>query len=166
MRNLLQLDREFVALLALIENGEATEEAIAALEQHEQDLAAKGEGYIGVIRSIEQEAKTHQALATYHADKVTGLSGRASWLRGRLEAAMRLRKLDKLKTVHGTASLRTGHAKMCGVVIEDPAAIPREWFRPVEQPEPDKARIKAALLAGQPVPGAKLADAPTWMELK
>lgn len=169
-KSILQLDREFLAIMNAIEDfdGEPPDWLVADLERIEGELVDKAFGYISIYRQFELDQLAHEEQRNYHASQLARLEKRKQWLAGRIEAAMRIRKIDKLKTVVGTAALRTGHDKMRAVDVVDLTLVPKKYMVTPLPPPPhaDKKAIQAAILAGEKVPGAVLKPNPEWLEIR
>lgn len=83
------------------------------------------------------------------------LEERAERVRGYLLNAMRYAGIERIDSPHFALSIK---ANPPAVRIDDACRLPEEYLRTPEPPapEPDRARIRAALASGLDVPGARL----------
>ena len=138
--------------------GEVTDEFCAALERIEGALADRVDGY-GYVRVglLNRAKELHDEEDRLYRRRVR-LERRVEQLEERLCEGLRVAGLPKVEGARWTATLPKPPRK---VEVYDPAALPRELFRPVpepREPQPDKAEIAKALKKGLPVPGARLVD--------
>jgi len=103
---------------------------------------------------------TTQAIASGTADYIGELQERHARLEQRIHAirslifkVMQAADLKKKELPEATLSIRAGQPK---VVIVNEKEIPQDFLR--VKTEPDKSRIKAAIGAGEHVPGASLSN--------
>lgn len=88
------------------------------------------------------------------ADRAARLAARAEAHRANLAAIMQAIGQAKVERPAATVSRRPDTVS---VEIASPGDIPSQLMREIVKREPDKAAIKAQLLAGEDVPGAVLA---------
>ena len=144
---------------AMLEGGADSPEAMTALDEHlkglEAALESKAEGYAGVIRELEmratartEEVKRIRALADADATL-------AQRLQERLRDAMIATGTTRVETARFRITVQANGGKQPLVI--DPGAVddlPAAMTRIVR--EPDKEAIRAALEAGDSIPGCEL----------
>lgn len=132
----------------LSEAGIAELRALTAAAQHSTaDLAC-------YIRELELEAEAVKAMLSAAADRATRLTARAAKWRNYLLETMDLAGLNVVKDPRITLTIKTNPP---AVQIADDAAIPPGYYREIPaRIEPDKTAIKAALKAGEVIPGVSL----------
>ena len=152
------LGTQYLALLDTLSGSDFDAQTIADTIEStgiEDDIQHKIEGYEMVARnleayvpSIDHEIARLQALKAHR-------KGVAEQLRGRVLRFMLDTGIERVTAPRFTISIRANPEK---VVIFNEAQLPAEYWRepPVPDSMPDKTLIKAALKAGQDVPGAKL----------
>jgi hypothetical protein len=74
-----------------------------------------------------------------------------------LDLLTKREELGDAPAVPGVARLQANGGKP-PLVILDPAAVPPAWCRPAVSPGPDTDRIRAALDAGETIPGVTLGE--------
>jgi hypothetical protein len=104
------------------------------------------------------EAAHRVAMAKAEAEAIKDLAAKA---RAALLEAMEETGMPSVSTKHHTAS--TGGAAR-SVIVTDLAAIPAEYLKQ-PPPEPDKQRMRAALLDGDVIPGAVLSNSATVLRI-
>lgn len=153
-KTLYQINEEYLSLLAQIEelDGEITPELEAAIQINEEDHAAKLEAYGHIISNYKAEAEACKAEAARLKTK----ADRAIRAAERLKDTIRyfLTVTDRRKAAAGlyTFSLRDSKA----VNVTDESLLPSEFWRVKTTREVSKTDIKAAIEAGQIVPGAEI----------
>lgn len=154
MRKLYEINSDLEGLLTAMglemeENGEVSDETVARLNQLQIEKDAKIEGLVLWVKNLKarvEEAKAEKArIAKIQAAGERELEWVKSIIRTELAG-------KPFKTLNASVSYRTTHDN---VDIEDPSAIPARFIKPGD---PDKTAIKEALLAGETVNGASLAD--------
>lgn len=125
------------------------------LEGMAGDLQAKGVSVVMVARGMEAMAASIKAAEAEMAERRKKLEKRAEWLREYVRGAMEHTGIKKIECPHFVISLR---ANPEAVDVFDAAQVPAQFMRQPEPPPPavDKTAIKAALKAGEDVPGARL----------
>jgi hypothetical protein len=136
------------------------ETALALEEDNQQALIAKADAYCWVIGNYRAQA----AYRAQQAARLRELAESDHAKADRLELAL-LTVLTRLQPDATRFSLQ--HHELVSrrseaVDIEDEELLPRDLFRIKTTAAPDKSAIKAALKAGQVVPGARLEERRSW----
>lgn len=109
------------------------------------------EEYAKIIRQLELDNESCQAEKKRLTDKQRQIENAA----GRVERSIIafMQAVGKNKTQAGTFEIKLTTGKPCEIVNEE--LLDEKYFKP-QPPKIDKAAIRAALLAGEEVPGAVL----------
>lgn len=163
------LQQEIAALAEQLrtDDGEIDADASEALEallldeaDNREALQRKADAYCWVIANLRAQAAYRRAESDRLRDLAEGDAHRAEALQERMLAV--LGRLDPDATrwslpTHELTSRRTE-----SVALDPDADLPPEFVRERRSYAPDKALIKAALKAGQAIPGAELVQARSW----
>lgn len=117
-------------------------------------IEKKAENVCKFVRMLEAAAEAFKAEERRIGDKRKALEKRAEQVREYMKQALLNANIDKVTagTFKVSVSLSPG-----SVAIDDLSVIPPRYMTIIpEQHVPDKAAIKAAIKAGQPVPGARI----------
>jgi len=152
------------------EDGDLDPDASQALEGlllseagNREALQRKADAYCWVIAQLRAQAAYRRAESDRLRDLADVDARRADALQERLLAALAGIDPDATRwslPAHELSSRRTE-----SVVIDpdlDPADLPPVFVREKRSLQPDRAAIKAALKAGQTVPGAELVTGRSW----
>lgn len=122
------------------------------LESMAGDLEVKAQAVAHMVRSIEADAAAIKQWAADATERARSVQARADALRQYLSANLQACGITKVEG----PGIAIGWRKSSAVVIDEPGLIPAQFMRQPEPPPPapDKAAIKAALQAGEEVPGA------------
>jgi hypothetical protein len=117
-----------------------------------------------VGRALDREAMADAAKVRAEAlrDRSTRFAKSAKSAKAAALAIYDSAGLKKRETVEFSVSIRAGQPS---VIVTDAAALPDEMLR-CPPPEPDKAALKAALLAGSQIPGAELSNAAPFLTIR
>lgn len=126
----------------------------AALEEALQGVVT---GYLGAT----ELAKAAKARATDAAARAQRFDNRAARFKGIIQAAMHAMDWRKREWPEATVSLR---APQPGVQIIDETELPEAFVRIARSP--DKEAIRAALKAGETVPGAALTNGMPGIQIR
>lgn len=131
-------------------------------ESYPLEVKAQNVGY--AIKSLDATAAAIKAVEAEMAARRKAIEKRAEHLREYTKTCMEVAGVSKIECPHFALSIKKNPAS---VDIFEPGLIPAEFMRQPEPPPaaPDKAAIKAALQAGQDVPGGLLANG-TRLEIK
>jgi hypothetical protein len=154
---LYELRTEYRAALDLL--AETPEDEIdmdsfsAGLAALESDLSAKAAAVACYIREVEAEAAAIGEWLKAQQDRARRLDATADRLRNYLFGELTLAGLTKVSDPQVQIKIRKNPPRVA-ILSED--ALPPQWWRTRTIQEPDKIEIKAALKAGQEIPGAAL----------
>lgn len=153
-KTLYQINEEYLGILAQIEEneGELTPELEQALAINEENHAAKLEAYGNIISNYKAEAEACKA----EAERLKAKAERAKKAAERLKDTIRyfLTVTDRRKVAAGLYSFSLRDSK--AVNVTDESLLPEEFWRVKTTREVAKTDIKAAIEAGQEVPGAEI----------
>lgn len=139
------------------ETGDITEEALAALDAIEEPLREKALNVVAYLKgeraeaaSIRQEASRLEARAARHERRAEWLE---EYVRRSIEPSL---GHEELSDSRSEITWRRSRA----VEIDAGAELPEQYLRrkPPPPPAPDKTKIREALDAGEPVPGARVVE--------
>lgn len=167
--SLYQLTAEMQEILAALEAAEANPEVGAALEDHLSSIAesfdAKADDYAALIRVCESRAAGRREEAERMEALAASDEAKAERLRTALLRAMQVVGRDRVETPRFRLAVRKNGGKI-PLLVTDEAAIPALYRVPKVTEVLDKDGIRAALEAGQAVPGAALGERGVRLELK
>jgi hypothetical protein len=148
---------------------EADPEGASAALEHIDALAqafdAKADSYAALIRNAETRAAARREEARRFAALAERDEFLATRLRLALMEAMQRTNRTKVQTERFQLSVRANGGKR-PVLVDDEAALPPEFVVPVYSVKVDKDAIRQAIEAGSEVPGARLAERGTRLDLK
>ena len=152
----LEADDENTRAQALAE----LEAALLAEEGNKQALAAKADATCWVIEHLrgqgayrQQQAKRLTALATADNNRADALEDSLVLVLTRLQP-----KATRFSFANHELTSRKSHS----VEIDDEEGLDPQWLTATTTTKPDKTAIKAAIKAGQQIPGAQLLSRRTW----
>lgn len=123
------------------------------IESLQGDLKDKLRAVIAYSLDLEIEATGAAAASKRMKERAESLDNRVKWLREYALRAMEATGLPEISTDEWAAKVAK---KPPSVVIAEGAELPAEYIRTKVTTEPDKAALKAALVAGKAVPGVSL----------
>ena len=123
------------------------------LESIQGPVQDKLRAVIAYSLDLEIEATGAAAASKRMKERAESLDNRVRWLREYALRAMEATGLPEISTDEWAAKVAK---KPPAVVIADGVELPAEYIRTKVTTEPDKAALKAALAAGQVVPGVSL----------
>jgi hypothetical protein len=136
-------------------------EATLLAEAHNKTaLAAKADATCWVIEHLRGQAAYRQQQAKRLNALATGDAHRAAALEDSL--VLVLTRLQPNATRFSFPNHELSSRKTQAVEIADEAALPPEWLTVKTTTQPDKTAIKAAIKAGQQIPGAQLLTRRSW----
>lgn len=150
--SLYEIEKDHLQLVEqLIENGgEVTPEIEAALALNEQNLTTKGTNYGFVVKQLTGEC----AIIDGEIARLTALKKSRSKTIDKLEnaltVAMQVFGVDEIKS----PVMKINFRKSETVEFDDSGEIPEKFIVVKTSESPDKVAIKAAIKAGEEVPGA------------
>jgi len=127
------------------------------LESIQWPIEAKAQAVAAVIGNMDAAANMVKEFAKRKADEAKAMQARADRLRQYLLDNMLACGISEIKATDGSMTLRT-RQNPASLVIDDAGAIPGNLYiyPDAPAPYPDKAAIKAAIKAGEDVPGVHL----------
>lgn len=152
---LYQISQEHRALADALQDMDLDAQTIADTLEAESGLVEKSQAVAFVIRNLEAFADQVKAEADAMADRAKRVRSRADAVKGYLHSCMTLAGVQKIEHPQFTLLIAKNPAS---VQILDDKQLPAKFMRQPEPPPPapDKKAIKAAIEAGEEVPGAKL----------
>ena len=152
------------ALYEVVSSYRADLDALNALDLDAQTYADTLDGMQGALQDklraviaysldLEIDATGAAAASKRMKERAESLENRVKWLREYALRAMEATGLPEISTDEWAAKVAK---KPPAVVIADGVELPAEYIRTKVTTEPDKAALKAALAAGQVVPGVSL----------
>jgi Siphovirus Gp157 len=156
MTALYVLAGEYAAAAALLADMDADEQTIAdTLEGMAGDMEAKAANVAMFVRNLEATALQIAEAERQMAARRKAMERRADGVRRYLLGCLQSAGVSKIECPQFRISVRDNPA---AVDVFDPVQVPAEYLRAPAPPPPgpDKAAIKAALLAGADVPGCRL----------
>ena len=159
------LAQEHRALAERLQDLDLDAQTVAdTLEAESGALEVKATNVAFVVRNLEASAAAMKEAEAAIAKRRKAAESRAESLREYLHSSMRHAGIKRVE--HPMLSLAL-KGKAASVVIFDEAQIPAEYMDTPPPPpaKPAKARIAAALKQGHDIPGARLGDDVTRLEI-
>ena len=153
---LYEIAAEYRENLAKLNELDLDEQTIAdTLESIGGDMQVKATNVGFAIRNIESLAAQIKEAEAAMAARRKSLEARAEHVREYLLRNMQACKISKIESPYFVISVRKNPPK---VVIDDPEAVPTEFWRqlPIPAPELDKKAIAAEFKAGVVIEGCRL----------
>lgn len=133
------------------EDGEIDEKALASIESLEMERSVKIENIGCLIKNLRSDAEQIKAESEKLAKRAKAAQNRAERLKDYLAMHFMGEKFRSPRVV-------IGWGKTSSVVIEDESIIPEEYATTETVVKIDKNEIKAAIKAGNAVPGCVLEE--------
>lgn len=140
---------------------------LAMAEQLTTDEAAKLDGYVNYIRTLEMEAVAAKAEAEQYAMKARTRENRVKWIKERLKQHLEATGRTKAETATKRAiAIQANGGKPPLILVDnlDPATLPDHLV--IIRRTPDTDAIRAALEAGEPLPFASLGCRGTHLRIR
>lgn len=155
--SLYTLASEYAAALASLPETGLDEQTIAdTLEGLQGAVEVKAQNVAAYVLNVDAEAEAIDTAIAKLSERRDALKKRTASLRGYLMFNMKRSGITEIKALDGTFSAKIKQ-NPAAVEIVDLPSIPADFQRVIpEKREPDKAKIKEALKAGQDVPGCRL----------
>lgn len=151
---LYELAARYDQLLSLAEEGDDSDELVAALDAQLEAIDQKGSNIAIMLRTLDAEAEAVKAEEQRLTAKRKRLEKNAEKLREYLRANMTACGITRIKSDVFSISLSEGPMR---VVITDPDAVPPEYRRTKTVSEPDKTAILGVYtVEGECVPGTRV----------
>lgn len=155
MSTLYELTGQYLELLEMLEEDDGTEEQVIrdTLEGIDGELEIKADNYAKIIRELSEEAKKFEVEKKRLEARQTTLENRVKILKDSLFCAMKETGKTKFKTdLFSFGIQRNGGVQPMEIIPGIP--VPAEYCRM----EPDSAKIREALAAGETLPFAQLKE--------
>jgi hypothetical protein len=119
------------------------------------ELEEKATNVAFVVRNLEATAEAIKAAEAEMAQRRKALENRAALLKSRIQGAMQAIGMQKIACPYFTVTVRDNPPS---VEVYEPGLVPAQFMRQPEPPPPapDKTAIKAAIKAGEEVPGCRV----------
>jgi len=119
------------------------------------DIEVKATNTAQMVRNIETLAEQIKAAEKAMAERRKALESRADWLRSYLLDNMAAAGISKVESPWFSLTVRQNPPS---VALDDVSLIPTDYWRVLPPPPPviDRVAIRAAIEAGQDVPGARV----------
>jgi hypothetical protein len=167
--SLYEISSELQSLIDLADSGGTDAEMDAAIAEHRGAIVeafdAKADGYAALIRTCEARSDARRAEAKRMAALADSDEGLADRLRIALRDAMTSTGRTKVETARFRLAVRANGGK-APLLIADESALPGQYVVPVISTKIDKEGIRAALEAGQAVPGASIGERGSRLDIK
>lgn len=155
MTSLYQITHDFRDMLDSAFDPE-TGEALPAFEELRGQLTAKASNVAAYILNCESDAaQAKEAMQRIRAIQAA-YQKRADHLRQYLADNMKASGITEIKADDRSFVVKLYPDRDESVEIEDGATFPPQLCADPKPPEPSKTKIKAAILAGEPVAGARI----------
>ena len=149
---LYQIEQTYINIVEQLMNDECTPQLEEALQIAEHDLQTKGIAYANVIKQMDSECDIIDAEIERLTKLKKARQNAIEKLKERIKQAMILFGKDEIKTPIIKLSFRKSEA----VIVHDLNALP-QMFKTIKVTEqPDKAKIKEAIKAGEDVIGCEI----------
>jgi len=136
------------------------EAALLADEGNKAAIAAKADATCWVIEHLRGQAAYRQQQAKRLNALAAGDNGRADALETSL--VLVLKRLQPKATRFSFPNHELISRKSQAIEIDDEEGLDPQWLTVTTTTKPDKTAIKAAIKAGQQIPGAQLLSRRTW----
>ena len=131
-----------------------TGEALPAFDEFRVMLGNKANAVAAYVLNCESDAEQAKNAIKRIKALQTAYERKAEKLRDYLAENMKTAGIHEIKAADGSFVVKLHVDRDESVVIEDGAKFPAELCADPKPPEPSKTKIKAAILAGEPVAGA------------
>ncbi len=155
MSNLYALSHDFINLLDKAFDPE-TGEALPVFEEVRGQLVNKASNVAAYILTCESDAAQAKAAVERIKSLQAAYERKAEKLREYLAENMRATGITEIKADDRSFVVKLYPDRDESVEIEDGAVFDAALCNEPKPPTPSKAKIKAAILAGQPVAGARI----------
>jgi len=155
MKSLYEIATEFRSVLDDAFDPE-TGEALPVFDQLRGQLMLKSEAVAAYILNCEADAAKASAAAKRVQEIQKGYERRAEHLRQYLADNMRTAGITEIKAEDRSFTVKLFIDRDESVEIDDGAVFHESLCNEPKPPAPSKTKIKAAILAGEPVAGARI----------
>lgn len=155
MTSLYQITSDFVSMLDAAFDPE-TGEALPAFEEQRALIGNKINQVAAYILNTELDAKMADEVMKRVKARKEAAERKAEHLRDYLSANMKASGITEIRSDDGSFAVKLYPDRDESVELEEGATFPDELCADPKPPAPSKAKIKDAILAGQPIAGAKI----------
>jgi hypothetical protein len=155
MTSLYQIATEFRAQLDNLFDPD-TGEALPEFEQFRVMLGNKANAVAAYVLNVESDAEQAKAAIKRIKALQTAYERKAERLRDYLADNMKTAGIHEIKAADGSFVVKLYLDRDESVQLDDDAKFPPELCNEPKPPEPSKTKIKNAILAGEPVAGARI----------
>ncbi len=154
--NLYQVSQELINTLDSAFD-EETGEMLPVFEEKRELFNNKAADVAAYILNVEAEAEKAKAvIERIKTNMLDPLLKKSSKLREYLAANMAACGISEIKANDASFSVKLYIGRDEAVELDDNAQFPPELCNEPKPPAPSKTKIKAAILAGQPIAGARI----------
>lgn len=155
MTTLYQLSTDLRAMLDSAFDSE-TGEALPAFEECRALISNKAGQVAAYILNVEADAAAAKAAMTRIKALCESYERKAEHLRDYLAQNMAVAGINEIKAEDRSFVVKLYEGRDESVELDDGAVFPPELCADPKPPAPSKTKIRAAILAGQPVAGARI----------
>lgn len=131
-------------------------EALPIFQEKRALFASKSSAVAAYILNSESTVEAMTAHIKAVQARIKTQQAKIEWLRVYLASNMKLAGISEINANDGTFSVRLYPERDESVEIEDGATFPPELCCEPKPPAPSKSKIKDAIIAGEPVNGARI----------
>ncbi len=154
MTTLHEMSKEYASLYEMASDPDADLESFGmAIDDLKDEIGAKVDGVVAVIRNLEALRDGIEAHIEKQAKRATAADNRAKWLKRYLMDCLETIGEKRIVSPSADVSIVNNPAR---VEIYSYADLPEEYVVEKKTYQPDKTMIKKALLEGHEVPGASI----------
>lgn len=154
MESIFSISERYNNMLALLEDENVPQEEVnEALMEVMDDVVAKGENGIIYLHKLQNTIEAAKMEKKKIDSFIKLLESRKKRVENAYLYALDNMKMKSIMTGRGELKAKKNPAK---VVVDDLTKIPTKFQRPKIQIDVDKMAVKAAIKAGEEVPGAHL----------
>lgn len=135
---------------------ETTGEALPVFQERRALFASKSNAVAAYILNSESTVEAMTAHIRAVQVRIKTQQSKIEWLRSYLASNMNLAGITEIKANDGTFAVKLYPDRDESVEIDEGAIFPPELCNEPKPPTPSKAKIKDAILAGDPVSGARI----------
>ena len=152
---LYEISADFAAMLDSAFD-EETGEALPIFDEQRALFASKSNAVGAFILNSESTLDAMVAHVKAVQARMRVQQAKIDWLRCYLSSNMALSGITEIKAGDGTFSIKLYLARDESVELDDGAVFPPELCAEPKPPLPSRTKIKEAILAGQPISGARI----------
>ena len=157
MESMLGISQRYNAVMALVDDENVSQEDVnTALMEVMDDIKSKGENGINYLNSLQSTIEEAKANKKRLDAWIKTLESRKKRVEKAYLFALENMNMKSIMTGMGEMKAKKNHP---AVIIDDEAQIPAQYTNQKITITPDKTKIKAAIKAGETVPGAHLEQA-------